>query len=105
VKINGERQCLWLAVDHEGEVLESYVTERRNRSAALFFPRNAMKRCGPPEVIVTGKLKSYSAAMRVIGNVSKQETGRGLKNLTENSRLPFRRRECAMIRFRLAKTL
>ena len=28
VKINGERHYLWRAVDHEGEVLESYVSKR-----------------------------------------------------------------------------
>ena len=28
VKINGERYYLWRAVDHEGEVLESYVSKR-----------------------------------------------------------------------------
>ena len=28
VKINGEMHYLWRAVDHEGEVLESYVTKR-----------------------------------------------------------------------------
>ena len=27
VKINGERHYLWRAVDHEGEVLESYVSQ------------------------------------------------------------------------------
>ena len=31
VKINGERHYLWRAVDHEGEVLESYVTKKRIR--------------------------------------------------------------------------
>ena len=31
VKINGERHYLWRAVDHEGEVLESYVTKKRDR--------------------------------------------------------------------------
>ena len=35
VKINGETHYLWRAVDHEGEVLESYVTKRRDRKAAL----------------------------------------------------------------------
>ena len=29
VKINGEQHYLWRAVDHEGEVLESFVTKRR----------------------------------------------------------------------------
>jgi putative transposase len=30
VKINGETHYLWRAVDHEGEVLESFVTKRRD---------------------------------------------------------------------------
>ena len=34
VKINGERFYLWRAVDHEGEVLECFVTKRRNKAAA-----------------------------------------------------------------------
>jgi putative transposase len=35
VKISGETHYLWRAVDHEGEVLESYVTNCRDRKAAL----------------------------------------------------------------------
>jgi putative transposase len=35
---------LWRAVDHEGGVLESYVTKRRDRKAALKFLRKAIKR-------------------------------------------------------------
>ena len=42
VKINGETHYLWRAVDHEGEVLESFVTKRRDRKAALKFLRKAM---------------------------------------------------------------
>jgi transposase-like protein len=41
VKIHGEMHYLWRAVDHEGEVLESYVTKRRDRKAALKFLRKA----------------------------------------------------------------
>lgn len=37
VRINGERHYLWRAVDHEGEVLEAFVTKRRDRQAALKF--------------------------------------------------------------------
>ena len=68
MKINGETHYLWRAVDHEGEVLESYVTKSRVRKAALRFLRRSMKRYGQPEVIVTDKLRSYSAAMKEIGN-------------------------------------
>ncbi|MEY8099635.1 IS6 family transposase [Falsihalocynthiibacter sp. S25ZX9] len=105
VKINGELHYLWRAVDHEGEVLESYVTKRRNRKAALKFLKKTMKRHGRAEVLVTDKLRSYGAAMKVIGAVAKQETGRWKNNRAENSHLPFRRRERAMIRFRRMRTL
>ena len=47
VKINGETRYLWWAVDHEGEALESFVTKRRDRKAALKFLRKTMKRHGP----------------------------------------------------------
>ena len=65
MKINGERHYLWRAVDHEGEVLESYVTKRRDRKVAFKFLRKTMKRFGPPHVIVTDLLRSYGAAMKV----------------------------------------
>ena len=105
VKINGERHYLWRAVDHEGEVLESYVSKRRDRKAALKFIRKSMKRNGQPRIIVTDKLRSYRAAMMIIGNADRQETGSWVNNRAENSHLPFRRRERAMLRFRQAKTL
>jgi putative transposase len=105
VRINGETCYLWRAVDHEGEVLEAYVTKKRNRRAALKFLKKTMKRYGRPRTIVTDLLRSYRAAMKVIGNADRQETGRWLNNRAENSHQPFRRRERAMLRFRSAKTL
>nr|WP_022685429.1 IS6 family transposase [Sphingomonas phyllosphaerae] len=44
VKLNGEMVYLWRAVDHEGEVLESYVTRTRDKAAALAFMKKALKR-------------------------------------------------------------
>lgn len=105
VKINGEQYYLWRAVDHEGEVLESYVTKRRDRKAALKFLRKSMRRHGSPKVLVTDKLRSYGAAMKVIGNAERQETGRWANIRAENSHQPFRRRERAMSRFRRMRTL
>jgi putative transposase len=64
VKINGETHHLWRAMDHEGEVLESFVTKRRDHS----------------HIFVTDRLSSYAAAMKVMSNVEKQETGRCLNN-------------------------
>jgi putative transposase len=105
VKINGERHYLWRAVDHEGEVLESFVTKTRDKKAALKFLRKAMRKHGKPEAIVTDKLRSYGAALKEIGARDRQETGRWLNNRAENSHLPFRRRERAMLRFRRMRSL
>jgi putative transposase len=96
---------LWRAVDHEGEILESYVTKKRDKSAALTFMKKAQKRHGKPEAIVTDGLRSYPAAMRELGNIVRREKGRWMNNRVENSHLPFRRRERAMLRFRQMKTL
>ncbi len=105
VKINGERHYLWHAVDHEGEILESYVTKKRDKSAALKFLKKALKRHGRAETVVTDGLRSYPAAMRALGNLDRREMGRWLNNRAENSHLPFRRRERAMLRFRRMKSL
>jgi putative transposase len=103
VKINGEMRYLWRAVDHEGEVLESFVTKERDKAAALKFIKKALKRHGRPRAIVTDGLRSYGAALKEIGAADRQESW--LNNRVENSHLPFRRRERAMSRFRRMKTL
>jgi putative transposase len=105
VKINGERHYLWRAVDHEGEVLESFVTKTRDKRAALKFLKKSMKRYGRPETFVTDRLRSYGAVLREIGASDRHETGRWLNNRAENSHLPFRRRERAMQRFRRMRSL
>jgi putative transposase len=105
VKINGERHYLWRAVDHEGEVLESFVTKTRDKKAALKFLKKAMRKHSQPEVIVTDRLRSYRAALKELGAEDRQETGRWLNNRAENSHLAFRRRERAMLRFRRMRSL
>ena len=71
-RISGKTHYLWRAVDPEGEVLEVFVTKRRGRKAALKFLKKTMKRYGLPEIVVTDKLRSYKAAMKVIGNKARQ---------------------------------
>jgi len=105
VKINGEMHYLWRAVGHEGEVLEAVVTTRRNKRAALQVLRKLMKRYGRAKAIVTDRLPSYSAALKALGAKDLQATGRWLNNRVENSHLPLRRRERAMLRFRRMRSL
>lgn len=105
VKINRLQHYLWRAVDHEGEILECYVSKTHNKIVALRFLKTAMKPDGPPQKIVPDKLPSYVASMRDIGNQSRQTTEQYANNRAENSHRPFRRRERGMNRFRKPATL
>ena len=105
VKINGELHYLWRAIDHEGEVLECYVSKRRNKNEALKFLIKTMRKHGAPNEIVTDKLRSYGAALKEIQCSNLQETGIYLNNACEDSHLPFRRKERSMHKFRNGVTL
>ena len=105
VKINGQMHYLWRAVNHEGEVLESFATKERDKKGALKFMKKLMKRHGCAKTITTDGLRSYGAAMKELGIADRQEIGRHANNRAENSHQPFRRREQAMLRFRRMKTL
>lgn len=83
VRINGVRMFMWRAVDKEGEVLDVLVQKRRNKAAALKFLRKLLKRQGHvPEAIVTDGLRSYPAAMKVLGCQKRHRPGR----LRDNNR-------------------
>ena len=85
MKINGKLCYLWRAVDHEGEVLETMVTAKRDKAAALKLLKRIMKKYGQLQSVVTDGLRSYPAAMKEIGNADRHEVGRRLNNRAENS--------------------
>ena len=65
VRINGERHYLWRAVNHEGEVLESYVTKKIDKKKVLKLMKKAMWRYGSPNEIVTDRLRFYHPICRI----------------------------------------
>ena len=75
VKTNGERYYLWRAVDNEGEVIECFVTKRRNKAAVKKFLIKTMRKHGSPNVVTTEKLPSYGAAFREVGVTDRQLYG------------------------------
>ena len=105
VKIKGVTHYLWRAVDHEGTVIDCYVSRRRNKRAALKFLRKAVSKNEPPKCNVTDKLRSYKAALREMNMLGIHDTRQYKNNQIENSHLHFRRREKMMNKFRLAKSL
>ena len=54
---------------------------------------------------MTDRLRSYVAALKDLGRGNDREMWRWHNNRAENSHLPFRRRERAMLRFRRMRTL
>lgn len=105
VKINGENFYLWRAIDHEGTILDCYVSKRSDKKTALKVLRKLVSRYGQPHEIVTDKLKSYKAALEVLNLSHLQNTQKSLNNKFENSYLLFRRREKVMNKFRSLKSL
>lgn len=73
------------AVNHQGDVLISYVTKNGGKVAALAFMTKALKRQGGPETITTDGLQPPFAAMSEPGNADKQKNGRW----ANNSHRPF----------------
>ena len=57
------------------------------------------------EAIVTDRLASYGAALKILATIDKRESGRLLNNRAENSYQSFPRQERAMLRFRRMQIL
>ena len=104
LRIGGQQHYLWRAVDQDGHVLDILVQSRRNAKAAERFFRKLLKGLQSiPRVIVTDKLKSYSAAKRKILPGVEHRQSRYLNNRVEVSHQPTRRRERQMQRFKSAR--
>ena len=103
VKIRGVRHYLWRAVGQDGDVIDILVQRYRNVRAAKRFFRKLMKGQGStPWKLVTDKLKSYSAAHRMMMPSVDHHTERYANNLAEVSHEPTRQRERQMRGFKSA---
>ena len=93
-KINGKMVYLWRAVDDEGTVLDVVVQKRRNAKAATRLLRKLLRNQGiKPTLIVTDRLGSYGAALKLLGLKNLQDVGGRKNNRAECSHVPIRRRE------------
>ncbi len=94
---------LWRAVDQDGDVLDIMVPSRRDKKAAKKFFRKPLKGLRyVPCVIITDKLKSYSAAKAEVLLGVEHYQQQSQNNRAENSHQPTRLRERVMRRFKSA---
>jgi putative transposase len=101
LKINGRLRYLWRAVDQDGDVLDILVQSRRDKKAAKKFFRKLLKGLQyVPRVIITDKLKSYSAARAEVMPGVEHLQQKYQNNRAENSHQPTRLRERVMRRFK-----
>jgi transposase-like protein len=100
--IAGERVYIWRAVDDEGEVMDMVVQKQRDTRAALRLMRRLLRKSHvEPETITTDGLRSYPAALQILGLVDRHRPGRLRdNNRAENSHLSIRRRERKMQGFK-----
>jgi len=101
LKINGRLHYLWRAVDQDGDVLDILVQSRRHKKAVKKFFRKLLKGLRyVPRVIITDKLRSYSAAKAEVLPGVEHCQDKGQNNRAENSHQPTRLRERVMRRFK-----
>ena len=106
VKIQGQQQYLWRAVDEDGDVIDILVQSRRDRRAAARFFRKLLKKQGrEPRRLITDTLRSYSAAHRTAMPSVIHSTRQYENNRAEVSHQPTRQRERQMRRFKSARHL
>jgi len=101
VKINGQQQYVWRAIDQDGDVIDILLQPRRDQHAAARFFQRLMRNQGKePFRIVTDKLKSYGAALRIVLPDVMHDTRRYANNRAEVSHQQTRQRERQMRRFK-----
>jgi len=103
VRINGQQQYLWRAVDQDGDVID-ILQPRRDQPAAERFLRRLVRGQGKePFRMVTDKLKSYGAATRTVLPRVTHHTQQFANNRAEVSHQPTRMRERQMRRFKSSR--
>ena len=107
VRVGGQLQWLWRAVDEHGHTLDVLLQARRDTGAAeRFFQRLLLAADRvPPERITTDKLASYAAAIAQIPEMKSVEhlqvrAALRCNNRVEQAHQPTRIRERVMRRFK-----
>ena len=101
VKVGGRGCALYRAIDHRGDLIDSMLSERRDKHAARRFLRRLVEVAeGKPARITTDLPPAYRRAIRwIIGRKAWHRTTQYLNNYTEQSHRGVTQRYYPMLGF------
>ncbi len=101
MKVAGRWYYLYRAIDRDGELLDSMLSEHRDKHAARRFLRRLVEVAGrKPLRVTTDKHPAYRRAIRwILGRRVLHRTNQYLNNLTEQSHRAVKQRYYPMLGF------
>jgi transposase-like protein len=88
-RLNGRWTYIYRAIDQDGQVVDAYVSERRNARAAQTFFERAIDETGvTPTRLTTDKATCYLPALRAVLPAVEQRTSKELNNGIERDHGP-----------------
>ena len=101
VKVSGRWCYLYRAIDRDGELLDSMLSEHRDKHAARRFLRRLLEVAGrKPLRVTTDKHPAYRRAIRwIVGRKAIHRTTQYLNNYTEQSHRAVKQRYYPMLGF------
>jgi putative transposase len=101
IKIKGKPHYLWRAVDQDANELEIMISRNRNKQCALnFFKKLFKSQSRAPRKIITDKLGSYKAALRILNSRIPHDTRQYQNNRVEVSHQKVRQQQRKMRQFK-----
>jgi len=100
IKIRGKTCYLWRAVGSDGIVLDIFVSEKRNKEAALTFFSKLFDCYDAPIRVTTDRLRLYRSVVPETFPETKHIKGKWHNNCVENSHIKVRERERKMKKFK-----
>jgi transposase-like protein len=83
VKVAGRWRYVYRAIDQRGQIIDVYVSTRRDLHAARQFFTNALGVHGPPDEIVTDKAPALARAIHELAPSAFHDTARYANNRVE----------------------
>ena len=101
IKVSGRWRYLYRAIDRDGNLLDSMLSEHRDRNAARRFLRRLIDSAGQkPLRMTTDKHPSYTKAIRwIVGRKVTHRHNRYLNNRMEQNHRPIKQRYYPMLGF------